>query len=112
MSHMDERRRFERISIPASAQIHLQTASGKEIGLVTMLGRGGLMVDTQESFELGKKMELRIMDEAEGIHRKVAMVPRYRQGQGVGFEFYHLDADAAVEIGVMIGKYYSHETRK
>ncbi len=109
---MDERRRFERISIPASAGIHLQTTSGKEIGRVTMLGRGGLMVDTQESFELGKKIELRIMDEAEGIHRKVAMVPRYRQGQGVGFEFHHLDADTAVEIGVMIGKYYSHETRK
>lgn len=109
---MDERRKFERIPIPASAGIHLQTASGKELGPVTMLGRGGLMVDTQESFELGKKVELKIVDEAEGIHRKVTAVPRYRQGSGVGFEFHHLDADAAVEIGVIIGKYYAHGARK
>ena len=109
---MDERRKFERIAIPASARIHLQSGSGKELGAVTMLGRGGLMVDTQESFELGKKIDLRIMDEAEGIHRKVTAIPRYRQGQGVGFEFYHLDADAAVEIGVIIGKYYTHAAKK
>ncbi len=109
---MDERRKFERVSIPASAGIRLQTAKGKELGTVTMLGRGGLMVETQESFELGKKIELRIMDEAEGIHRKVTATPRYRQGQGVGFEFYHLDADAAVEIGVMIGRYYAHADKK
>jgi len=108
----DERRRFERISIPASARIHLQTASGKELGPVTVLGRGGLMVETQESFELGKKMELKIIDEGEGIHRKVAAIARYRQGTGVGFEFHHLDADAAVEIGVMIGKYYSHPAKR
>ena len=108
---MDERRKFERIRIPGSARIHVQ-AGGKEVGPVSMIGRGGLMVDTQESFELGKKVELRIMDEAEGIHRKVTAIARYRQGQGVGFEFYHLDADAAVEIGVIIGKYYSHAAKK
>ena len=109
---MDDRRKFERINIPASARIHVQTGAGKALGPVTVLGRGGLMVETPESFELGKKMELRIVDEAEGIHRKVTAIPRYRQGTGVGFEFYHLDADAAVEIGVMIGKYYSHEAKK
>ncbi len=109
---MDERRKFERIHIPASAGIHLQTAAGKELGPVSMLGRGGLMVDTPESFELGKKIELRIVDEAEGIHRKVTAIPRYRQGPGVGFEFHHLDADAAVEIGVIIGKYYTHGAKK
>ena len=108
---MDDRRKFERINIPASAKIHLQTASGKELGPVSVLGRGGLMVDTPESFELGKKIDLRIVDEAEGIHRKLTAIPRYRQGPGVGFEFYHLDADAAVEIGVIIGKYYSHDKK-
>ena len=109
---MDERRKFERINIPASARIHLRTPSGKQIGTVRILGRGGLMVDTQESFELGKKLELVIVDEAEGIHRKITVFPRYRQGAGVGFEFHHLDADAAVEIGVMIGKHYAHGTKK
>jgi hypothetical protein len=108
---MDERRKFERIHIPNSAKIRLETVSAKAIGPVRMLGRGGFMVDTQESFELGKKMDVVIVDEAEGIHRKVSAVPRYRQGQGLGFEFHHLDADAAVEIGVMIGRYYSHAER-
>lgn len=109
---MDERRRFERINIPASAKIHAQTASGKRVGPVRVLGRGGFMVDTPESFELGKKLDLVIVDEAEGIHRKVAAVPRYRQGPGVGFEFHHLDADTAVEVGVMIGKYYAAHAAK
>ncbi len=109
---IDDRRKFERINIPASARIHVQTASGKELGPVTVLGRGGLMVETPESFELGKKIELRIVDEAEGIHRKVTAIPRYRQGPGVGFEFSHLEADAAVEIGVIIGKYYAHGATK
>ena len=109
---MDERRRFERISIPASAKIRLETAGSKTIGPVRMLGRGGFMVDTQESFELGKKMDVVIVDPGEGIHRKVSAVPRYRQGQGVGFEFHHLDADAAVEIGVIIGRYYSHSEHR
>ena len=108
----DERRRFERISIPASAKIRAETTSGKLIGRVRMLGRGGLMADSHDSFELGKKMDLVIVDEAEGIHRKVSVLPRYRQGEGVGFEFHHLDADAAVEIGVMIGRYYAHPEKK
>ncbi len=108
----DERRKFERISIPASAKIRIEAAGGKLIGPVRMLGRGGFMADTQESYELGKKMDVVIVDEAEGIHRKVSAVPRYRQGPGVGFEFHHLDADAAVEIGVIIGRYYSHAERR
>ncbi len=109
---MDERRKFERVNIPANARIHLRTPSGKQIGPVRILGRGGLMADTQESFELGKKMELVIVDPAEGIHRSVSVLPRYRLGEGIGFEFHHLDADAAVEIGVIIGKYYSHSAKK
>jgi len=104
---MDERRKFERINIPASAKIRLQTASGKRLGPVRVLGRGGFMVDTSESFDLGKRMDVIIVDDAEGIHRKVSAVPRYREGQGIGFEFHHLDADAAVEVGVIIGKYYA-----
>jgi c-di-GMP-binding flagellar brake protein YcgR len=108
----DERRKFERISIPASAKIRAENSKGKTVGPVRMLGRGGLMVDTQESFEIGGKMNLVIVDEAEGIHRTVSVVPRYRQGQGVGFEFHHLDADAAVEIGVIIGRHYAHPDKK
>ena len=109
---MNERRKFERINIPAAAKIQLETASGKRIGAVRVLGRGGFMVDTPESFDLGKKMDVVIVDEAEGIHRKVSAIPRYREGAGIGFEFHHLDADAAVEVGVIIGKYYAAHAAK
>ncbi len=108
----EERRKFERIHLPGSARIRLQTPSGQRIGPVRVLGRGGLMADTPDSFELGKKIEVVIVDDSEGIHRKLAVIPRYRQGQGIGFEFHHLDADAAVEIGVIIGKHYAQVGKK
>jgi hypothetical protein len=47
------------------------------------------------------------VDDTEGIKRPVPAVARYNTPQGIGFEFESLEPDAAVEIGVIIGKYYS-----
>jgi hypothetical protein len=47
------------------------------------------------------------VDESEEIRRAVEAVVRYVMPDAVGFEYDNLPADAAVEIGVIIGKYYA-----
>ena len=39
------------------------------------------------------------------LHFAYRAAPRYTSSQGVGFEFEDLKSDAAVEIGVIIGKH-------
>ncbi len=104
---MDERRKFERIMLPKAAKVFAETSEGKRFGQVTILGRGGMLVVTAEEFVAGSKHALFLVDDSEGIRREVHAVARYRAPEGPGFEFEQLDPDAAVEIGVIIGKYYS-----
>ena len=104
---MDERRKFERVSIPESAKVHAEDRRGKVLGAVLVVGRGGVLVQTKEQFREGSTQGLVIVDQAEGIRRPVEAVVRYHCQHGVGFEFEKLDPDAAVEIGVIIGKHYS-----
>ena len=52
-------------------------------------------------------MLLRIVDPTEGIQRNINCEVRYTEATGVGFAFDDLGPDSAVEIGVLIGKYYS-----
>jgi len=104
---MDDRRRFERVSIPASAGVYLNNNVGSRIGAVLMLGRGGLLVEGAGGYAEGEKHTVIIVDESEEISRAVDAVVRYVMPEAVGFEYDNLGADAAVEIGVIIGKYYS-----
>jgi hypothetical protein len=103
----DDRRKFERVSIPESAKVYAEDRRGNVLGPVRVLGRGGLLVETKEHVREGSTQTLIIVDAAEGIRRPVQVVARYRCQHGVGFEFERLEPDAAVEIGVIIGKYYS-----
>ena len=107
MTGPQERRKFERIPIPESAGVYAADARGKRAGLVKMLGRGGMHLDTTRRWPVGAKRILVITDEREGIRRKVHTVVRYAGGAGVGLEFEKLTPDAAVEIGVIIGRYYA-----
>jgi hypothetical protein len=102
-----ERRKFERIAIPTSSKAFVTKPDGKRVGALSVLGRGGFQVDTTEKFKPGEAYHFVIMDESEGIRRGVWAIPRMVTPDAVGFEFESLEADAAVEIGVIIGKYYS-----
>jgi len=105
---MDERRKFERVLMPKVSPVKVLTADGKELGAVTMIGRGGLQVQHPQPPEIGSGTTLTVVDPTEGIHRSLDVVARNVTGERlVGFEFQNLDADAAVEIGVIIGKYYA-----
>jgi len=103
---MDERRRFERVNIPENANVYATDRKGKKIGLVRVIGRGGMLIDTKNRFKTGDKLALMIVDETESIRRQVSTSVRYTAPIGVGFQFDELEPDAAVEVGVIIGKYY------
>jgi hypothetical protein len=104
---MDDRRKFERITLPDSTKVFAHDARGERLGRIRVIGRGGLLVETRQVFAPGSRHELVLVDDTEGIKRPVSAVARYSSRQGIGFEFETLEPDTAVEIGVIIGKYYS-----
>ena len=106
---IDERRRFERVSLPESSKVYLADTQKRRLGPVLMIGRGGLLFKTDVPFEMGAHVDLMLVDDTEGIRRELNGVVRYNREEGVGIEFDALDPDAAVEVGVIIGKYYSAE---
>jgi hypothetical protein len=104
----EERRRFERVNLPVSSNVEVRTDDNHALGAVRMLGRGGLQVQSSRKFSIGEEHRLLLIDESEEIRREVNAIVRNVAGSGlVGFEFQNLSPDAAVEIGVIIGKYYS-----
>ena len=107
MNDMDDRRKFERITLPDSTKVYAHDGHGERMGRVRVIGRGGLLIETQQVVQPGSRYEIVLVDDTEGIKRPVPAVARYTTPQGVGFEFESLEPDAAVEIGVIIGKYYS-----
>jgi len=102
----DERRRFERINIPDNANVYVTDKRGKKLGVVRVIGRGRMLVDTRNRYKNGEKLALILVDETESIRRQVSASVRYTMPIGVGFEFDGLQADAAVDVGVILGKYY------
>lgn len=104
---IQERRKFERVLLPRGSGTYVTSADGKKVGALSVIGRGGFQVDTTEKFKPGEAYNFVIVDESEGIKRKVWAIPRMVTPEAVGFEFESLEADAAVEVGVIIGKYYS-----
>lgn len=104
---MDERRKFERINLPQTAKVFADDSHGQRLGHIVVLGRGGMLVKTEIAFVPNTRHVIQLVDESEGIRREVNVVARYKLPEGTGFEFQKLEPDAAVELGVIIGKYYS-----
>jgi PilZ domain len=104
---MQDRRKFERVELPDTAKVHVEDAHGKRLGAVKMIGRGGMLVAIAEGLTSGSRHDMYIVDPSEGIRREVQVLVRYSMPNGVGCEFEDLNPDAAVEVGVIIGKYYS-----
>ena len=102
----DERRRFERISVEPHAHLYVNDSKGERIGGVRQIGRGGVLVATERAFEVNKNYRFTLIDEKEGIQCPLHAALRYVDKGHAGFEFQDLDADSAVKIGILIGKYY------
>lgn len=102
---MEDQRKYERVNIPETANIYATDEKGARLGLIRVVGLGGLLIDTQRKFKQGEKITIAIVDESEGIKRKVKVEALYTLPIGVGFQFQKLDEQSAVEMGVIIGKH-------
>jgi hypothetical protein len=107
---MRERRRHERVSVAPGSQVYVTDAKGARLGKLRMIARGGLLMASSQKFPKGKVLSLHIVDEAEGIHCAVCAQVRYSGSEGAGFQFVDLDPGAAVEVGILIGKYYAADS--
>ncbi len=109
VSKAAERRRFERVDIAFKAQVRVCDTKGRVLGTLRQIGRGGIMLEPERDFKKDKKYKLVISDESEKIRFQVNAVVRYASARHVGFEFQDLDAEAAVDVGILIGKYYGDD---
>jgi PilZ domain len=105
----EEKRRFERIDIAPEAQIMVLDPKGRKAGLLRQLARGGFAMEPEKPYAKDNKVhEFTIHEPAEDIRVNVSARVRFADASLVGFEFIDLTPDSAVEIGVIIGKYYEH----
>jgi c-di-GMP-binding flagellar brake protein YcgR len=105
-----ERRRYERVDLEYAAQVFVTDNKGKRLGVLRQLARGGCMLEPEKDFKEGKKYTLIIVDASENLKLVVRAVARYADARRVGLEFENLDVDTAVEIGIIIGKYYQTDS--
>jgi PilZ domain-containing protein len=105
-SIMSNRRKFERVDVTFTAQVYVGDEKGKRVGVLRQIGRGGMMIEPEKEFKDGKKYKLLIVDRSENIKLLLKTICRYGDMRRAGFEFEGLDVDSAVEIGILIGKYY------
>lgn len=105
----EEKRRFERIDIRPEAQIVVLDKKGRRAGLLRQLARGGFAIEADKSYPRDSKVhEFTIHEPSEDIRVDVSARVRFAEGNLIGFEFVDLTPDSAVEVGVIIGKYYEH----
>jgi hypothetical protein len=109
-SLLGNRRKFERVDVDYSSQVYITDDKGKRAGILRQIGRGGFMVEPEKEFRDGKKYKLTIVDRSENIKLNVKAIVRYCDMRRVGFEFDDLSVDSAVEIGILIGKYYQTDS--
>jgi hypothetical protein len=103
----EERRKFERVDIAHQAQVIVMDAKGKKTGVLRQLARGGFMMEPEKSYNDDNKIYgFTIHEPMEDVHVRVNARLRFSDHQYAGFEFIDLDPDAAVAIGMIIGKYY------
>lgn len=105
-----DRRRFERVDIAQRSQVLVLDPKGQKAGVLRQIGRGGFMIEPEKAFSKDDTThKLTIHEPEEKIQVEVHARVLYANTNLVGFEFVDLDPNAAVEVGIIIGKYYEHE---
>jgi len=106
---MDEKRRFERVDIGPEAQIMVLDVEGKKAGVLRQLARGGFSMTPENPYPRDNTIyDFAIHEPAEDIRIRISARIRSSDEQMAGFEFVDLDVKSAVDIGIIIGKYYEH----
>jgi PilZ domain-containing protein len=107
--NVEEKRRFERIDIASHGMVEVLDAKDRKVGMLRQLARGGFSMETDKSYNKDSKVHsFAIVESGENIRADVKARVRFTEPNLVGFEFVDLNAAAAVEIGIIIGKYYEH----
>ena len=101
-----ERRKFERVDVGHAAKVRVTDPKGHLLGILRQIGRGGIAFEPEKPFKKDKRVKLVISDDSEKIRFQVNAIVRYAGARQVGVEFRDLDAEAAVDVGILIGKYY------
>jgi len=105
-----KQRKFERIDIARRFQVTVWDTQGRKVGVLRQLGRGGFMMEPELDYSQDSApREFIIHEPHEDIRAQVTARVLYGDPRFVGFEFVELDADNAVEVGIIIGKYYEVE---
>jgi len=105
----EEKRRFERIDIRPEAQIVVLDKKDRRVGVLRQLARGGFAMEPDKSYSRDNKVhEFTIHEPEEDIRVEIHARVRFAEPELIGFEFVDLTPDSAVEVGVIIGKYYEH----
>ncbi|HLW51354.1 MAG TPA: hypothetical protein VKW06_00800 [Candidatus Angelobacter sp.] len=108
-SEQANRRRFERVDISQEAQVVVYHVTGKKAGLLRQLARGGFSMEPDRDYSQDNKIyNFTIHDPLENIRVTVNARPRSAGQDYAGFEFVDLDANSAVDIGIIMGAYYEH----
>ncbi len=106
---VEEKRKFERVDIAHQAQVLVLDARDRRTGILRQLARGGFMMEPDRVYnEENKIYSFTIHEPTEDIRVRVNARVRFSDQLYVGFEFVDLAPEAAVEIGLIIGKYYEH----
>jgi hypothetical protein len=106
---VEEKRRFERIDIASHGMVEVLDEKDQKIGMLRQLARGGFSMETDKHYSKDSKVyTFAIVESGENIRADVKARVRFADSNLVGFEFVDLNAAAAVEIGIIIGKYYEH----
>jgi hypothetical protein len=101
------RRKFERVNVPLAAQVQVMDPQGNPLGVLRQVGRGGFMMEPKSTFTNdGKAHKLTLYDRHEDIRVKFEAKILYVESGMAGFQFVGLDANNAVELGILIGKFY------
>lgn len=102
-----QRRKFERVDVPSEAQVQVLEPNGHVAGVLLQVGRGGFMMEPMSDFTSDNKThKLTIYDRHEDIRVKFSARILYVEPGMAGFQFTDLNADNAVELGILIGKFY------
>ena len=105
----EERRRFERVDITSDAKVLVLDAKERKTGVVRQLARGGFMMEPEKTYSEDSRIYTFIIHEpTEDIRVRVNARLRFSDQQYAGFEFVDLDPESAVQLGLIIGKYYEH----
>ena len=109
MPKPEDRRRFERVDIAHQAQVLVLDVKGRKTGILRQLARGGFMMEPEKAYNEDSKIySFTIHEPTEDIKVRVNARLRFSDAQYAGFEFVDLDPESAVDIGLIIGKYYEH----